>query len=80
MGQQAVNVNQALALYQDFLQRQIQALAPAEVNLGRITVQLANGQWKVFSFPEMLGEVQRRTQVGQIQAISHASSLGFVVV
>ena len=80
MAQQAVNISQALALYADFLQKQIAALAPAEKNLGRLTVQLPSGVWQVFGFPQMLGEVQRRSQIGQIQAISHASSLGLVVV
>ena len=80
MAQQAINVNQALLLYADFLQKTIARLAPAERNLGRLTVQLPTGVWKVFSFPEMLGEVQRRTQIGVDQAVSHANSLGFVVV
>ena len=80
MAQQAINVAQSLALYADFLQKQIVALAPAERNLGRITVPQPNGVWKVYSFPQMLGEVQRRTQVGVAQAVSYANSLGYVVM
>ena len=77
---QVINVNDALAIYTQFLQQQIQALLPAERNLGRLNIQLPDGTWAVFSFPQILSEVQRRTQVGQIQATSHARSLGFVVV
>jgi hypothetical protein len=80
MAQQAINVNQALALYSDFLSKQIAALAPAERNLGRITVTMPNGVWRVFSFPQMLGEVQRRTQLGMSQAVSYANALGYVVM
>lgn len=77
---QVINVTDALAIYTQFLQQQIQALLPAERNLGRLNIQLPSGIWQVFSFPQLLSEVQRRTQTGQIQAIAHANSLGLTVV
>ena len=80
MSQNVINVNQALSLYMAFIQDQINRSKPAFRNVAVLIVgDPSSGQYIPLSYPQMLAEVQRRTQIGVNEAIKHAQALGYTV-
>lgn len=75
-----IGVGQALGLYSAFLQQQISALPPAlRNNPSIVTVDPRTGQWLNLSLPQLLGEVQRGSQIGVNESIKYASQQGYSV-
>lgn len=72
---------QALSLYGSYLRQQI-ARMPAALrnNPVVVTTDPRTGQWVNLSFPQLLGEVQRRTAIGVNEAVKYAAQQGYQVV
>lgn len=79
MAQNIMTVAQALTLYTAFINEQITATPPAFRNRDVLVITLPTGGMASFSYPAMLGEVQRQTEVGVNQAILHARARGHTV-
>ncbi len=76
-----VSVAQAMGLYQAFIQEQIQRTQPALRNVPTLIVaDPSTGQFMQFSYPQMLSQVQRQTQIGVNEAVRHVRALGFTVI
>lgn len=76
----SVSISQALGLYAAFLQQQISALPPAlRNNPSIVTVDPRTGQWLNLSLPQLLGEVQRGSQIGVNEAVKYAAAQGYQV-
>lgn len=74
-----MTVAQALNLYTTFLNEQIARTTPAFRNRAVLVITLPDGGLASLSYPQMLGEVQRQTELGVNQAILHARARGYVV-
>lgn len=79
MAQNVISVAQALNLYAAFINEQIASTPPAFRNRAVLVVTLPTGGFVSLSYPQMLGEVQRRTALGINQAILHAQARGYAV-
>ena len=72
---------QSLSLYMAFIQEQIRAISPAMRNVPVLVVgDPVTGQFVSLSYPQMLSEVQRNTDLGVNEAVKHARALGYTVV
>ena len=81
MSQNVRNVAQAMQLYQAFIQQQIQRTAAALRNVPTLVVaDPSSGQFVTLSYPQMLSEVQRQTQIGINEAVRYVRALGFTVI
>ena len=79
MSQNVLSVAQALNLYATFINEQITRTSPAFRNRAVLVVTDPRGGMVSLSYPQMLGEVQRQTDLGVNQAILHAQARGYVV-
>lgn len=79
MAQNVITVAQALNLYTAFLNEQISLTSPAFRNRAVLVVTRPEGGLASLSYPQMLGELQRQTDLGVNQAILHARARGYVV-
>lgn len=81
MAQNAVTVAQAISLYMGYVQEQIRVISPAMRNVPVLVVgDPATGQFVSLSYPQMLSEIQRKTDLGVNEAVKHARALGYTVV
>jgi len=81
MAQNVMSVAQALVLYQGYIQQQIRAISPAMRNVPTLVVaDPRTGQFVPLSYPQMLSEVQRKTDIGINEAVKYAQALGYTVV
>lgn len=71
---------QAKTLYTAYLQQQISRMQPAlRNNPVYVTVDPNTGVSVALSYPQLLGEVQRNTPIGQNEVIKYASAQGYAV-
>ena len=77
----AISYADAKTLYVAFLQQQINRMAPAlRNNPVYVTVDPNTGRSVALSYPQLLGEVQRNSAVGQNEVVKYASAQGYQVV
>ena len=80
MAQNAITVGQAISLYMAYVQEQIRVISPALRNVPVLVVaDPRTGQFISLSYPQMLSEVQRSTDLGVNEAVKHARALGYTV-
>ena len=76
----AISYADAKTLYVAFLQLQISRMAPAlRNNPVYVTVDPNTGRSVALSYPQLLGEVQRNSAVGQNEVVKYASAQGYQV-
>ena len=77
----SININQARTLFAAYVTQQINAMAPAlRNNPVYITADPITKQSVALSYPQLLGEVQRGTPLGDNEAVKYAAQHGYVIV
>ncbi len=77
----SININQARTLFAAYVTQQINAMAPAlRNNPVYITADPRTGQSIALSYPQLLGEVQRGTPIGDNEAVKYAAAQGYAIM
>ena len=77
----SLSISQARTLFATYVRQQINAMAPAlRNNPVYVTADPRTGQSIALSYPQLLGEVQRGTQIGDNEAVKYAAAQGYVIV
>lgn len=80
MSQSILTFAQSKALYIAYLQQQIARMLPAlRNNPVYVTVNPNTNQSVALSYPQLLGEVQRNSPIGQNEVVKYASAQGYQV-
>ena len=80
MSQNTVTISQAITLFTAYIQKQINAMAPAlRNNPTYVTADPRTGQSVALSYPQLLSEVQRGSPVGNNEAVKYAAAQGYRV-